>query len=414
MKRQKPVLWLLTAIVAGCLALLSLAGILLACWLPAHEADSTPILAAGVGLVGLAFSIALLRVSLNAWHGRPSPTVYSRRRWLALLVGWLLMGAGVFVLPASLHSTVWFAPFHLAMIAFPALLLFSLVVLAAGREAAPTRRQNVISWGGGILFIGVAMLLELIGLLFGSFFVILLAMLTPAGQAEVDRMLATMQRWAQLTPDEVSLESLLALLASPVILGILALTLAVFTPIIEEIGKTVFIALLGYRKRPGLLTAFLWGVASGLGFAIVEGIYNGGMGLPDMDTWLVGVTVRIPATAMHALTSGMVGLGWGCFWQQRRRWVLPLSYLAAMSFHGLWNLSAVGIIGGVASAAIAFPDGSFLLGTVVGFVSVGSLALLTLLTPVGLFGIPLMLRKRAATASICSNDFSRSNCQHSD
>ncbi len=399
MERQKPVLWLLTAIVAGCLALVGLASILLACWLPTHEADSTPILLAGVGLVGLAFSIALLRVSLNAWHGRPSPAVYSRRRWLALLVGWLLMGVGAFVLPSPLHSTFWFAPFHLAMIAFPALLLFSFVTLAAGREAAPTRRQTVISVGGGIFFMGGAMLLELIGLLFNSFFVTLLAALTPAGRAEVDRLLATTQHWAQLAPDEISLESLLAMLASPVILGVLALTLAVFTPIIEEIGKTVFVALLGYRKRPGLLTAFLWGVASGLGFAIVEGIYNAGMGLPALDSWFIGVTVRIPATAMHALTSGMVGLGWGCFWQQRRRWVLPLSYLAAMSFHGLWNLSAVGIIGGVASAAIAFPDGSFLPGTVMGFIGVGFLALLALLTPVGLFGIPLMLRKKATTGT---------------
>jgi RsiW-degrading membrane proteinase PrsW (M82 family) len=414
MERQKPVLWLLTAIVAGCLTLLSLAGILLACWLPGREADSTPILLAGVGLVGLAFSIALLRVSLNAWHGRPAPTVYSRRRWLVLLVGWLLMGVGAFVLPAPLHSTVWFAPFHLAMIACPALLLFSFVILAAGREAAPTRRQTVISVGGGIFFMGAAMLLELVGLLFSSFFVVLLAALTSAGQAEVDRLLATMQHWAQLSPDEISLEALLALLASPVILGILALTLAVFTPIIEEIGKTVFIALLGYWKRPGLLTAFLWGVASGLGFAIVEGIYNGGLGLLDMDSWLVGVAVRIPATAMHALTSGIVGLGWGCFWQRRRRWVLPLSYLAALSFHGLWNLSAVGFIGGVASAAIAFPDGSFLPGTVVGIIGIGLLTLLALLTPVGLFGIPLMLKKRATAASICSNDFSCSNCQHSD
>lgn len=404
MERQKPVLWLLMAIVAGCLTLLSLAGILLACWLPAREADSTPILLAGVGLVGLAFSIALLRVSLNAWHGRSSPTVYSRRRWLVLLVGWLLMGVGAFALPSSLHSTVWFAPFHLAMIAFPALLLFSCVVLVAGREAAPTRRQTVISLGGGILFIGVAVLLELVGLLFSSFFVILLATLTPAGQAEVERLSATMQHWAQLAPDAISPESLLSLLASPVILAVLALTLAIFTPIIEEIGKTVFISLLGYWKRPGLLTAFLWGVASGLGFAIVEGIYNGGLGLLDMDNWLVGVAVRIPATAMHALTSGMVGLGWGCFWQQRRRWVLPLAYLAAMSYHGLWNLNAVGIIGSMASFGDASLDLFFSPGTVIGFLSLGLLAFLALLTPVGLLGIPLMLRRRATTGTAAPHE----------
>lgn len=404
MERQKPVLWLLSAIIAGCLALLNLAGILLAFWLPDREADFTPILLACAGLVGLVFSMALLRVSLNAWHGRPSPTVYSRRGWPVLLVGWLLMGVGAFVLPSPLHSTVWFAPFHLAMIAFPALLLFSFVILAAGREAAPTRRQTVISVGGGIFFMGGAMLLELVGLLFNSFLVVLLAALTPAGQVEVDHLLATMQHWAQLAPDAISPESLLALLASPVILAVLALTLALFTPIIEEIGKTVFVALLGYRKRPGLLTAFLWGVASGLGFAVVEGIYNGGMGLLSMDAWLVGVTMRIPATAMHALTSGLVGLGWGCFWQRRRRWVLPLSYLAAMSFHGLWNLSAVGIIGGAASAAIAFPDGAFLPGTVVGFIGVGFLSFLALLTPVGLFGIPLMLRKKATTGTAAPHE----------
>ncbi|MCD6345185.1 MAG: PrsW family intramembrane metalloprotease [Anaerolineae bacterium] len=404
MERQKPILWLLTAIVAGCLMLVSSAGILLAFWLPGREADSTPILLACAGLVGLAFAIALLGVSRNAWHGRPSPTVYSRRSWLVLLGGWVLMGVGAFVLPAPLHSAVWFAPFHLAMIAFPALLLFSLVTLAAGREAAPTRRQTVISVGGGIFFMGGAMLLELLGLLFNSFLVVMLAALTPAGQVEVDRLLATMQHWAQLAPDEISLESVLALLASPVILGILALTLAVFTPIIEEIGKTVFIALLGYWKRPGLLTAFLWGVASGLGFAIVEGIFNGGLGLLDMNNWFVGVTMRIPATAMHALTSGLVGLGWGCFWQQRRRWVLPLSYLAALSFHGLWNLSAVGIIGGVAFSATAFPALSFSSSTMVGFLCLGFLTFLVLLTPVGLLGIPLMLRKKAPAGTTAPHE----------
>ena len=404
MERQKTTLWLLTAIVAGCLTLVSSAGILLAFWLPGREADSTPILLACAGLVGLAFSIALLSVSLNAWHGRPSPTVYSCRRWLVFLVGWILMGVGAFVLPSPLRSAVWFAPFHLAMIVFPALLLFSLVMLVAGPEAAPTRRQTVISLGGGVLFIGGAVFLELVGLLLSSFFVTLLATLTPAGQAEVERLSVVLQRWAQLAPAPISQETLLSLLASPVILGILALTLAVFTPIIEEIGKTVFIALLGYWKRPGLLTAFLWGVASGLGFAIVEGIYGGGLGLLDMNNWFVGVAMRIPATAMHALTSGLVGLGWGCFWQQRRRWVLPLAYLAAMSFHGLWNLNAVGIIGSMASFGDASLDLSFSPSTVVGFLSLGFLALLVLLTPVGLFGIPLMLRSRATTGTAAPHE----------
>ena len=404
MERQRPILWLLTAIVAGCLLLVSSAGILLAFWLPGAEADPTPILLAGVGLAGLAFFGALLSASLNAWRGKPSPTVYSRRSWLVLLGGWVLMGAGAFVLPAPLHSAVWFAPFHLAMITFPALLLFSLVMLVAGPEAAPTRRQTLISLGGGVFFMGLVLLLELLGLLFSSFFVTLLAALTPAGQTEVERLSAILQRWAQLAPATISQETLLSLLASPVILGILALMLAVFAPIIEEISKTVFIALLGYWKRPDLLTYFLWGVASGLGFAIIEGIFSGGLGLMNMNDWAMGVAARIPATAMHALASGLVGLGWGCFWQRRRRWVLPLAYLAAMSFHGLWNLNVVGIIAGAVPAVTTLSMPSFSLSTMVGFFCLGFLAFLILLTPVGLLGIPLMLRRRTTAGTTAPHE----------
>jgi hypothetical protein len=298
------------------------------------------------------------------------------------------------LLPPSLQMTPFFAPFHLAVIVIPALLLFSLATLVSGYRHAPTIRQFILTVSGGALSTFLALPLEIVGGFLSVIVVVIIVSVFPAGLAEVERLMSFAEQWmnssmATGTMDEAALERISqTLLTSPVVLGILALILGVLTPLVEEFGKTLVMGIAGFWQKPGLSRAFLWGAACGLGFAMVEGFSNGAMGLGELSGWLGGVVARMAATAMHAFTSGLLGLGWGYFWQ-KRRWGLPLMYLAAVVFHGLWNFNVVVMLG---STGMAMSRTSSLAG-VVSLLGIGLQLLLAVVSPIGVIGIPFLLRR---------------------
>jgi hypothetical protein len=117
------------------------------------------------------------------------------------------------------------------------------------------------------------------------------------------------------------------------------------------------------------------------------------MGLGGAAGWLASVGVRFLATAMHVLTSGVVGLGWGWAWR-RRWWALPLCYVAAVAFHGLWNLNIVMALGGLGMAGSQ--QG---LGAVSVVVAIFVQIMLVLVMLMALAVIPLALRKAADGSS---------------
>jgi len=100
-------------------------------------------------------------------------------------------------------------------------------------------------------------------------------------------------------------------------------------------------ALAGARLKPTVAHLFLWGVAGGAGFAIVEGMLNAGLGVQD---WASVALMRIGSSAMHCLTAGLTGWGWGKVWAQRRWLHLLLAYALAVITHGAWNSISVGMI----------------------------------------------------------------------
>jgi hypothetical protein len=97
---------------------------------------------------------------------------------------------------------------------------------------------------------------------------------------------------------------------------------------------------------------------------------------------------------MHAVTTGIIGVGWGLFWQRRRRWLLPLSYLTSIFYHGLWNFSTIGLLGGgtLAVSPEVLLQG---LGSVLTLLLGGILLVMMLLAPVSLVVFPGWLRRRA-------------------
>lgn len=389
MKSHRKTVWLAAAIGGGLLVLFSLSCFPLA-WLTRLNSpwqDSTGTVVAGAGLILLGLATALTLAGITGWRGTPTRPFYPRGRWV-IVVGVLvvILTLVALVIPGTWQFQPFFALFHVGLIALPTFLLLALSTLVAGREAAPTLRQVAVALSGGALSTGGAFVLEMLGLVIGLVLVTVVASLLPAGQAELARLSAQLEGWMQAGPQSLRADELVSILASPIVLVLATLLLAIITPVVEELCKGLMIGLLGWWERPSLPRAFLWGATTGLGFALLEGLTNGALGLGEVAGWIGGIGSRVVASAMHALVSGLVGLGWGLFWQ-RKRWGLPLLYLGAVVFHSLWNFCIVGMLAGSGQTLQGAPVGGLL-----SLASGGLLVVLALSAPVALIGLPLLLR----------------------
>ena len=376
----------------------------LALLLPSIQGDPLTVMLTGVGLLSLSLGVGLTWAGLSGYYELPSPKFYS----VGGLGVLLLLTAGVLglalLIPPARQLSALFAPLHLAVIAFPGLFLLLLITWAAGREAALTLRQLMVTLTGGALTIIVALPVELIGFVVSVFIVAMVAVFVPGGEAELTRLMTLLEGWADVPPTDI--DEVLNLLASPIVLSVLGLTLAVVTPLIEELGKTLILGAMGAFEQAGLTRAFVWGAACGIGFAILEGVTNGVMGLGETGGWLSGVGSRAMATVMHAITSGLIGLGWGITWRRRRSgwWALPLTYGGAVIIHGLWNFSTLLTIGGAGLGLGSTAATPGLMLSAAGILIIGGLMLLAALA---LIGLPLWLRRyeaaHPATTAISSD-----------
>lgn len=341
---------------------------------------------AGYGLISLTVGLCLCGTGLRGWRNRSAQRFYSRWVWGVFLALSLIIGAIGVSFPAERQSSFLFAPFHFALITLPGLMLFSLVSLLAGSDAAISVRRTLLAVIGGASSVILALPVEFVGLMVSGLVGVVFVLLTPGGEAEIDRIMQLMVRWREAPPADES--EIVGLLASPLVLITLGLTLAIITPIAEEFGKTLVMGFLGIWSRPSLLPSFLMGAACGLGFAWFEGVGNGALGLGASSAWGISVSMRFLATAMHALTSGILGMGWAWSWR-RRRWALPLCYAMSVLLHGSWNLNVILSLAGAALSAE-----SEVMGTVLITSGVLVQVALTGMVLVALVSIPLVLRRR--------------------
>lgn len=113
--------------------------------------------------------------------------------------------------------------------------------------------------------------------------------------------------------------------------------LALVAPLAEETIKPLG----AVARRPRTETdAFLFGAAAGTGFAVVENlIYASAWFWGSTSYWVPISMARMLGAGVHAFGAGMVA--WGIYQVQSatgRGWRdLGLSFVAALSVHGLWN-----------------------------------------------------------------------------
>jgi RsiW-degrading membrane proteinase PrsW (M82 family) len=391
---QRRVLWLIVGVAGGALVLLGSGGGLLALTLvlagggTPTAADSLPV--AGIMASGLGLGVPLALHGWGGWRARPSRPFGPSRvlwMWLALM---LLIGLGMAVSSLSLAPALLLPPIHVLTMALPPLIVLWLVGWALRGVGGSWREVVAGMAGGGVLGLGAALIGE--GLIaFALAVVVTAVVLTMPGGAE---RIASLARELQDPAWVADLDNLLPFLLSPVV-AISALALfSVPVPLIEETFKTLVAGVVARWVRPQPARAFLWGVAAGAGFALVENLFNGALG--GAESWALGAVARFGATVMHCLTGGLVGWGWGQLWTARRPLRLLGSYAAAVTVHGLWNAAAVGAVLLSASTFAHKRDGLGLALLSLGMLAV--VGLLGLLTVMSIFALPLAGRRLAARA----------------
>ena len=123
---------------------------------------------------------------------------------------------------------------------------------------------------------------------------------------------------------------------SPVILVFLFIT-ALEAPFPEEFAKALAVPIFGRRRITSERQAFMIGVFSGAGFAILENMLYEGLYAQWFGWTWGGVTLlRGIGSVLHPLGTGIIALGW--YRMREGGWgKLFKAYLLAVGLHTLWN-----------------------------------------------------------------------------
>ena len=120
------------------------------------------------------------------------------------------------------------------------------------------------------------------------------------------------------------------------LVALLLLVVALLGPLNEEFWKGFGVRLLR-RHHPTRYQAFLWGLASGVGFGMVEANEYGLAGFVRSPyRWWDTILLRGAASSLHALASGLVGIAWFYAFAGKRLRFFAF-YFVAVGLHGPWN-----------------------------------------------------------------------------
>lgn len=263
--------------------------------------------------------------------------------WPVLIATWSLAVAGGLLL--ARRGAPW--PFFIVA-AVPPLVSGGLVArlaFGAGVQARPRWPAAVaaLTWGAivaPLLAVAaelVAALVALSALLLGLAF----------GASEVRAaVVLTLQAIRQPSLGADQITALLALLArQPAVLGAIVIVAVVAAPALEELFKFLGVILVTHRGTHSVYATTLIGLASGIGFAMVENIaYTAQAGTGG---WLALTLFRGPTPLMHGASSALFALGWARQIRHPAGWALVGGAAAAFGVHSAWNVAAALLAGTV-------------------------------------------------------------------
>lgn len=268
------------------------------------------------GVVGGSFS---LYHSIRGILNKRSATFKLPWFWIFLILYAFVLGTG-FALQANgleVASPTLISFLIILAAIFPALTLLALAVRRLHRPDWTTtwRRFTLALTSGATLGIGLALGLELA-----------LVFLIVRGSS------ATNALQCIENPNSPDCGTFAAF-------NLIFIIVAIIGPVVEETVKPLAVALYIGRMR-GPAEAFLLGMASGIGFALVETVGYIGSGYHD---WLAVAIERTGAGLLHGVGAGMVTLGWYYLTHAKKYRLLKAFgfWFYAVLQHFVWNGSAV-------------------------------------------------------------------------
>jgi len=275
-----------------------------------HDHLTLTLTYAGSAAISLAAGVALFWHGAGALTGVPSRGYRLPAFWKPALIALGAIGAGALLLQGD--TAIWFVPaLHVLAVLLPGLSILALVT-RAGQRGRPQSRSS-------------------------SREIALMVAYGAALAATVAAFVNTTLLVAEFLPflNGFSRESVNTL-NDRTSLILLLVGISVLAPLDEEFCKGFGVRLLK-RHNPTRYQAFLWGLASGIGFGMVEANgYGAGAFHQSPYRWWDGVLLRGASSSLHALASGMVGIGWFYLFRGRRGRFAGF-YLLAVALHGSWN-----------------------------------------------------------------------------
>lgn len=300
--------------------------------------------------------------------------------WIVFPAIWALaLAAATFYNDAP--GAVWYVPIlHFFTIALP---IYFVARIAINRIPLGTSQR---AWGvfGAGMTLGplLAIIAEGVLLLLGVVIVAVYVGLNPERMADIERLIAQIER----APNVDSLIYQLGpLLKSPLTLLAGLTFLSFLVPIVEEITKSLGVWLVADRITfPG--QGFALGVLSGAGFALAESL---SASLTADETWAATLSMRAISGSMHMLASGLFGWGIAYARLEKRYPRMIAMAILAMLLHSAWNAGAVFSVWGGARVVLAMP-GVDIVGAIVAAGGVGLLFFLI----TGMFAAFFILNRR--------------------
>lgn len=283
---------------------------------------------AGFGVLALFPGAVFVYHGVSSYFHIPSGRLQLPRAAVLASVFFASILAGALILLSGTGEGVAIPVLHVVAALSAPLALIALATRGGRRPGAPagavvTWRQVLLmmSWGMAIAA-SIAILLESLSLIYTVFAFLVV-------RHDLNNMRDLQQFNNALSNSNSELPKSVQFL-------FLIVTVAILGPIIEEFSKGFGVRLLR-SNRPGRYQAFIFGLASGAGFAVVEAIeYGFGALSQDPQRWWDTMLLRGGSGALHALASGIVGLAWYQLFIGRRTRGLSL-FLIAVGLHSSWN-----------------------------------------------------------------------------
>jgi RsiW-degrading membrane proteinase PrsW (M82 family) len=353
---------------------------------------STSAFLLGVGLIAPGGIFALRRLQ-NKPAGEARFKPLSLWLGLALFAGWIT-SIGTAVLLHRQAILQWFSvPFYLLAIGLPA---FMLIRLSAGGLGLGSKLR---AWSTLTLGMTISPLISILG----EGLVALAALIAAGIYMGLDpQRLSAIQALAEQLKYAASQEEAITLLG-PILANPLTLVgglffLSVVTPLIEETAKALPVWL-AWRELETPAQGFALGALSGAGFGLMEGLF---ISTTPGETWGVTLTVRAASSAMHIVTSGLIGWGIGISSQQKRLAPALGRYALGISIHGIWNACVVTLV--YASGRVLMSGANVDIAATLIIISVVCLlGLLILCAPIVLWAINHQLRNTPPAPQIIEN-----------